>query len=230
MPPPVRLICSPSTDRAFARDAAAAAARIPDDLELGEARAWFEAALRATYPTAVVREQDELARTDELVVIWYVTKRNLRTRIDTSLVVPVSLQDAYRIYVDRVVEWQTAVQLTPIVVTLDAAGSEYEACYSFLGRTIRGRFRVLAADPPNSVACEAEGSGLSVWYTTRFAPDKGGTRVHVQGDYDLPDGLVPRIADRLGLERAIGHDIDRANASYRDLCIRLTAPAAGDAA
>jgi hypothetical protein len=220
MPLPVRLVCSPSTDAAFARDAAAVAARIPADLELDEARAWFETALQAAYPTAVVREQDELARTDELVIVWYVTKRNLRSRIDTSILVPVPLELAWSTYVHRVCEWQIAVQLTPITVTPDGAGSEYEACYSFLGRTIRGRFRVLTTDPPSSVACEAEGMGLSVWYTTRFSAEGDGTRVHVVGDYDLPDGLVPRIADRLGLERAISHDIDRANASYRELCIR----------
>ena len=40
----------------------------------------------------------------------------------------------------------------------------------------------------------------------------------VKGDYDLPDNVIARIADRLGLERAIRRDIDRANESYVLAC------------
>ena len=40
----------------------------------------------------------------------------------------------------------------------------------------------------------------------------------MKGDYDLPNALLARIADRLGMERAIARDIDRANEAYRRLC------------
>jgi hypothetical protein len=45
--------------------------------------------------------------------------------------------------------------------------------------------------------------------------------VTVQGDYDLPSSILTKIADRLHLERAIGRDIERANAAYVRLCATL---------
>src|SRR6185369_10743923 len=97
-------------------------------------------------------------------------------------------------------------------------GAAYEATYSFMGRRYAGQFRIVAADPGRSVSIEAKGSGIAVWYVTSFHPDGDGTRVHVKGDYEVPDNFLARIADRLILERAIGRDIDRANESYRRMC------------
>ena len=77
---------------------------------------------------------------------------------------------------------------------------------------------MLAADPPRSVTIEARGSGVTVWYETTFIPIPGGTTVTVRGDYELPETFIGRIADRLGAERAIARDIDRANEAYVALC------------
>ena len=49
-------------------------------------------------------------------------------------------------------------------------------------------------------------------------PIPGGSTVTVRGDYELPDTMLARMADRLGMERAIARDIDRANDAYRRLC------------
>lgn len=215
---PLRLVCSPSSDRIFAHDAERLAARIPANLGSADAIAWFQAELRHSYPTAVVREQDELARTDERARTWYVSRRVNRSRISTEVSVPLPQESAYWTYVRRVVDWQISVDLTPLGLPTGQVGDEYEASYSFLGRRFVGRFRILAAHPPHSVAMEAEGSGISVWYITRFLPEGDATRVAVEGDYDLPEGLIPRIADRLLIERAIARDIDRANEAYRLLC------------
>ena len=79
--------------------------------------------------------------------------------------------------------------------------------------------RIIDADPPWSLTTEAGGSGIRVWYVTRFAPSSaGGTVVSVEGDYDLPEGIVPRIADRLFIERAIDRDIEAAHATFASLC------------
>ena len=43
----------------------------------------------------------------------------------------------------------------------------------------------------------------------------------MQGDYDLPSSILTKIADRLHLERAIGRDIERANAAFVRLCEAL---------
>ena len=213
-----RLITLPSRDEAFGRAARELAARIPDELPDAEAREWLEGELRRRFPTAEVREQDELARPEGGELVWYATRRQRFFRIDTSVHVPIQPADAFAIYTGRVVEWQTAVELEPIVVTGRVAGSEYRAVYRFLGRDHAGTFRVVAAEPPRAVTIEAEGSGIRVWYETTFAAIPGGTTVAVRGDYELPDTMLARVADRLGMERAIARDIDKANEAYRLLC------------
>jgi Polyketide cyclase / dehydrase and lipid transport len=191
---------------------------MPAGLEYDEALEWFAREVARALPAVTVREQDELARSPGQPLVWYVTRREPRFRIDTSVEVPLQPTAAFAVYVDRVVEWQAAVQLTPRDLTADVVGSEYDACYEFHGRRYQGRLRVLAADPPRSVEIEAGGSGIWVWYATTFSPTPGGTRVQVRGDYRLPTELLTRIADRLGLERAITRDIERANEAYRRLC------------
>jgi Polyketide cyclase / dehydrase and lipid transport len=226
----VRLVCIPTKDAAFALDAARIAERIPDALGGEAAMAWFCAALRHSYPSAEVHAQDDLARSDGDDPVWYVTKRERHFRIDAAVVVALSPRDAFDVYVDRVVEWQTAVRLEPRRVTDELVGREYAACYPFPGRQLEGRFRVLAADPPHSVAMEAAGSGIAVWYETAFHPDPQGTRVEVKGDYELPAQILTRVADRLGLERAIARDIDRANETFRRLCALVAASSATSSA
>jgi hypothetical protein len=213
-----RLITIPSRDEAFGRTARDLAARIPDELPDVEAREWLEGELRRRFPTAEVREQDELARPEGGELIWYATRRQRFFRIDTSVHVPVSPADAFAIYTGRVVEWQTAVTLEPITVTERVAGSEYRAVYRFLGTDHSGTFHVVAAEPPRALTIEAEGSGIRVWYETTFAAIRGGTTVAVRGDYELSDTMLARVADRLGMERAIARDIDKANETYRRLC------------
>jgi hypothetical protein len=194
------------------------AGRIPPRLAPPAALKWFEGELRRVYPTAVVRAQSELARGAPGEVLWYVTLRDVRFRIDHLIRVPLPPSRAFEVYVGRVSEWQTAVTLTPIRITPDLVGTEYNASYSVMDRSYRGIFRVLATDPPRSITLEASGSGISVTYTTTFEADGSGTLVRIQGDYTLPDTLLARAADRLGLERAITRDIERANQTYRRLC------------
>jgi hypothetical protein len=216
------IIASPKADAAFAAEARALAARIPTGLSARDSLAWYEATLRAAYPNAVVREQEALARSEgALYPVWYASNRPKPFRIATSFTVDVSLDDAFEAYVDRVTEWQTAVALVPRHGTPPLFGRTYDATYRFLGIGYTGSLRVRDADPPRSVTYEASGSGITVWYTTTFASLDDRTLVTVQGDYDLPSSLLTRIADRLHLERAIGRDIERANAAFVRLCEML---------
>lgn len=220
---PVRIVCIPSADAAFAEDAQRVAARIPEGMSAPDALRWFTLMLRRDYPRAVVREQVDLARTDDGPPTWYVTRGALHFRIDTSIWVPLAPTEAYRAYVERVVDWQVAVELTPLRLAPGTVGTEYRAVYPFLGVRYEGVLRILGAEPGRVVRVEAEGSGITVWYAATFGEERGGALVHVQGDYELPDTLIARVADRLGLERAIGRDVDRANASFRRLCGRIAA-------
>jgi hypothetical protein len=218
---PPEIIATPSTDTAFGDAARRLAGQIPRELPLREALAWYERELRASYPNAVVREQDELARTESARYrVWYASNRPRPFRIGTTFSVPLPVGRAFELYVDRVADWQTAVRLTPIGGTegllIERA---YEATYRFLGIPYTGRLQIRDADPPNAVTYEASGSGITVWYTTAFAArDAHETVVAVRGDYQLPGTILSRIADGLHLERTIGRDIERANATYARLC------------
>ena len=216
----VRIIATPRSDDAFAAGAQRIAARIPADLAGEAALRWYEAELRRAFPDASVHEQEELARNEGDPPVWYASNRPRAFRIDSSVEVPLPPRDAYVVYVERVVEWQNAVRLRAPVPPGSLVGREYAATYAFLGRTFGGTFRVLAADPPRTVTVQAVGSGISMWYEAGFEPSADGsaTLVTVRGDYELPVSALARVADRLGLERAIDRDIERANASFRRLC------------
>ncbi|HYM83771.1 MAG TPA: SRPBCC family protein [Candidatus Dormibacteraeota bacterium] len=224
---PARLVTIPAADFAFRADVMAAAARIPDWLSGDEAMRWLEAELRRGHPTAVVRAQEELARPyPDAEPVWYVFQRRYATRIEKRVSVPLPPERAFELYAGRVVEWQSAVELTPLRVTPELVGDEYDACYRLLGREFHGRFRIVDADPPRRLTTEAGGSGIRVWYVTRFSATAGGTLVSVDGDYELPDGVIGRIADRLHIERMIERDIESAHASFVALCEREAAAGA----
>jgi hypothetical protein len=224
MSSPARIVCIPSSDASLAADVSRLAERIPGGLDASEAFAWFSAELGRVLPGTIVREQEALARAAGAGPVWYVSRRRHHFRIDAQVRVPLPVADAYRVYVDRVVEWQTSVALKPRRARQAVAGAEYDATYSFVGKQYTGVLRIVAADPGRSVSIEATGSGITVWYVTSFHAAGDGTEVRVKGDYELPDNIFVRIADRLIIERSIARDIARANESYRALC---TAEAAG---
>jgi hypothetical protein len=220
---PARLVCIPTADSEFAAEAERIATRIPTGMPPADALRWYALAVRRVYPSAVVREQDELARMEGAAPVWYVSRGEHHFRIETSMWVPLDPDSAFRVYVDRMPDWQTAVQLVPERLVNGYVGSTYRASYSFLGSRYEGRFRILAAEPGHLVSLEAEGSGITVWYVTTFRPEQAGTHLAVKGNYELPNSLLMRVADRLGLERVIAADIQRANDGYRSLCARLAA-------
>jgi hypothetical protein len=153
-------------------------------------------------------------------IVWYVTNRAYRSRIAARMEVPVPPEVAFSIYVERVTEWQTAIHLRPIRLTPEIVGSEWSAGWQFLGRRSEGVLGVVEADPPSSIRFEASGMGITVWYHTSFTPSPRGTIVRVVGDYDLPDGIVPKILDRLVIERSIQRQIEGAHQALVKLCSR----------
>lgn len=220
----LRLVTIPSGDTAFATFAQT----VLDDLSAGQPAATLmeevQRRLQTRYPGAVVRSREQLADVgggDEIV--WYATNRAYRSRITATLDVAAPRDLVFHVYVGRVVEWQTAVKLQPRRLEPELRGSEWSARWSFLGRNITGAFRLVEADIPHSVRFEANGMGVRVWYDTSFTPSRGGTVVRVVGDYDVPDGIVPRIVDRLFMERSIQRQIDHAHDAFVALCEQAVA-------
>jgi hypothetical protein len=215
----LRVITIPSDDTAFAAHVASVLDALPAGLPEPTMLEVFRRGLQTRFPGAVVRPRDELADVGVAnEVVWYATNRAYRSRIRATLDIAAPRDLVFRIYVERVVEWQTAVQLRPRRLEPGLVGSEWSATWGSLGRSATGVFRLIEADPPHSVRFEASGMGIRVWYDTSFTPARAGTVVRVVGDYDVPDGIVPRIVDRLFMERAIQRQIDNAHDAFIALC------------
>jgi len=220
----LRLVTIPSNDTAFAAFAQTVLEELPPDLSPHQALEGFQRALQTRFPGAVVRPREQLADvTSGTETVWYATNRAYRSRIVATLDVPAPRDLVFRIYVQRVMEWQTAVQLTPRHLLPNLVGSEWNATWTFLGRRLSGLFRLIEADPPHSVRFEASGMGIRVWYDTSFTSSRGGTVVRVVGDYDVPDGFVPKLVDRLFMERGIQRQIDNAHDAFVALCVQAMA-------
>src|SRR5829696_7480900 len=108
MSSPARIVCVPSADASFARVADRIADSIPPAMDAAAALTWFSDELAREFPDAVVHEQDELARVDRGARVWYVTRRQRLFRIDAGVSVPLAPDDAYRVYVEEMSEWQSA--------------------------------------------------------------------------------------------------------------------------
>jgi hypothetical protein len=217
MPDRPHLVCIPSANRTFSRHAWSVFDGLPRDLPLDDARTELERRLRERYPHAAVRPQDPLAALST-GPIWYVTDRSFRSRFAGHIEVGIPPECAFHLYVHRVEAWQTAFTVRPLDLRDELVGSQYEMTYLLLGRALRGRLRLVEADPPRAVRFEADGGGIRVWYLTMFRPTERGTAIDVTGDYDLPDRLLERVADRLGVQRVIQHQIDGAHEALRKLC------------
>jgi hypothetical protein len=215
----IQLVCIPSSDTAFAAAAHEALIHVPPWMSQPAGAEDLQRRLQASYPGAVVRPREALAEVSTTrEIVWYVTNRAYRSRIAAIVEVPAAREAAFQTYVERVTEWQTAVRLKEVRLTPEFVGSEWAVRWEFLGRATDGVMRVVEADPPNSVRFEATGHGIKVWYATSFTPSPGGTIVRVVGDYDLPDGILPKIVDRLFIERGIQRQIEAAHKSLAELC------------
>jgi hypothetical protein len=213
------LICIPSSNARFATRAQS----VLDELLRAEPELCtpeeFQRRLRTSFPGSVVRVRHPLA---ELVIedapVWYVTDRAFRSRIDLTIELDVPQQTVFEVYVRDVVEWQTALRLAPVRLLPGLVGSEWTASWQIVGISVHGTLRLVEADPPHSVRFEAGGGGVRAWYDTSFvATESGGTRLMVAGDYDLPAGLLGRIADRIVVESIIRRQIDGAHAELVEL-------------
>jgi hypothetical protein len=222
----LRLVTIPTADTAFAAHAETLLAEFPAGVEPPAILEAFQRRLQSRFPGAVVRPREDLADVSAGgEVVWYATNRAYRSRIVATLDVPAAPDLAFEVYVHRVAEWQTAVRLRPRHLTANLVGSEWSASWGVLGRSAGGVFRLVQADPPHAVRFEASGMGIRVWYDTSFSPSRGRTVVRVVGDYDLPDGLLPKVVDRLFVERSIQRQIDQAHDAFVALCDEATGAA-----
>jgi hypothetical protein len=98
-------------------------------------------------------------------------------------------------------------------------GNSWEAEYEILRIRLAGTFRIVEASVPMRVRVEAWGPLRSrLWYVTRFEEKDGGTRVDVEGDYELPFELLSRVPSRLFAEREIERVVAASHERLKALC------------
>ena len=230
---PPRLVCIPSADGEFAVHARA----LLDEVALGpdredEARERLERLIRRRFPTSVVRARDPLATVGlEESPVWYVTRSPYRSRLAASVEIAAPQEFVFDLYVEptRIPEWQTAINVTPLQSHPDLIGNEYLARYKVVGAIVQGRFRIVDAERPTYLRVEAQAPGMRLWYATTFTRTSTGTRLDVDGDYDVPPNSLAQLADRLFVERAVQRDVDHAHANLKALCEGLArSPEAAD--
>jgi len=163
--------------------------------------------LRERFPSGTVRPREALAqvRPDDGPV-WYVSRGRERFRLQAQVWIAVPREDVFAVYVDpgSIDRWQDAAGIRPIHASPAIVGTSWEAEYEVLRIRLAGTFRIVKADPPSSVRVEAAGPLRSrLWYVTRFEERNGGTRLVVEGDYELPFQLLTRVPSRLFAEREI---------------------------
>jgi uncharacterized protein YndB with AHSA1/START domain len=218
-PPSPRLVCLPADDSDFAACAHELLETVGVELPRNDGHAEFERRLQRLYPGATVRRREPMAELGPpLETVWYVTHRPFRARLAATLEINAPIERVFRTYVDRFPEWQAGLRVRLVRRAPRLTGSEYVTSYDLFGKSIEGRLRLVAADPPNVARYEADGGGVRVWYATSFRSTSSGTRIDVTGDYELPHRVLPRIIDRLFVERSIQREIDAAHQRLRALC------------
>jgi hypothetical protein len=212
-------VCLPADDSEFAAGARRLLATVGTELPRRDGHAEFERRLQRLYPGATVRRREPMAELGPPTeTVWYVTNRPFRARLAATLDIDAPIERVFATYVDRFPDWQAGLRVRLVRRTPRLTGSEYVTSYDLFGRSIEGRLHLVAADPPNAARYEAEGGGVRVWYATSFRSTRTGTHIEVTGDYELPQRVLPRIIDRLFVERSIQREIDAAHQRLRALC------------
>src|SRR3954454_16194563 len=113
MPTEARIITIPTSDAVLADDARRIAATIPPGLADADAINWYRLAVPRLHPTAVVRAEQPRPGTVGARPLWYVMRHDHPFSLTTSIVVPLSPHEAWRLYVDRAPEWLASLHPQP---------------------------------------------------------------------------------------------------------------------
>jgi uncharacterized protein YndB with AHSA1/START domain len=178
--------------------------------------------IRERFANATVRPREELARAypDEPPV-WYVARGRERFRLRASVWIGAPREDVFRVYVDpsTIDQWQGVARVRAHDRSRTIVGTSWEAEYEILRIRLAGTFRIVQAAVPLRIRVEATGPlHARLWYVTRFEEKDGGTRVDVEGDYELPFELLSRVPSRLFAEREIERVVAASHERLKALC------------
>ena len=147
------------------------------------------------------------------------------TRIERTVDLPSPPDEVFAVLtdLDRLHEWATIVVETRDVSDSPMRpGCTFRQTVKVLGQEIESEWVVLQMDPPRVVSYEAKSpAGGSLRMTQRVEPTPpGGSRVHLEVDYELPGGLIGAVVDRVYLESHNEEEAERSLANLRALLER----------
>ncbi len=119
--------------------------------------------------------------------------------------------DVYGDYVDQIArwpEWYTGMESATSVDEMQTTGSHVDVIYKAGGMTFDMTVDVLDHVPNQLVVHQLGGmvSGTNTWTTS---PDTGGTTVIAHFEYEIPGGVLGRIADKLIVERMNAENLEK---------------------
>ena len=109
----------------------------------------------------------------------------------------------------RFPEWNvTYPEIKEVIGPPDRVGTRIHATTRFLGRSMDSWGEIVGIDPPTLLkmaGTSADGGTLEVVY--QFIPLGSGTELVIEADYELPAGIIGKIADKVFVERAVERDM-----------------------
>ena len=133
-----------------------------------------------------------------------------------------ALGSEFRRYPEWNVTYRLVHEVTEEPVTV---GTRIHLSATTLGQTRDGWDEVVEYEPPRLMKTVGRRSdGTEVTITYRATPSGTGTDLQVEMDYELPAGILAKIADRLFIERAIDRDVRHSLENFQAI-VEQPAPA-----
>ena len=114
--------------------------------------------------------------------------------------------DPQKVY-DFVSEARRAVSFIPGLTKIDNVkpaqvqpGQTWEYEFDWFGFVVSGNSKCIQADSPRVYAFQTVSGSPSTW-TYRFDPDRPGTRLTLEVEYEIPQNLLARYASQSTLEK-----------------------------
>ena len=79
-------------------------------------------------------------------------------------------------------------------------GQKFDWRFNMSGVDLRGQAEVAEYDPPHKSKIVSTGGGTSTW-TYLFAEADGGTKVIMEVEYEVPDTVLTKLANKLIIEQ-----------------------------